>query len=130
MKHSRILLASFLLASLFASCDKFSYREEYTGNFDFTTIRKVVGGQNPDSTNTAHPGYVKLWDKESVLIRFLEDDSLAPKISETGLLTIEGFVSSGSFSGSYSDIDNLTFQSAFRSYTGDSVEYDVTGIRR
>ena len=130
MKHRHILLACTLLVSLFSACDKFSFREDYTGNFDFNTIRKTVGAAVPDSTNTNYPGYVTKWEKEAVLIRFSETDSLAPRISETGVLTVVAFVAGGTFSGEFSDVNNVHFESAFRSFTGDSVAYSVTGVRR
>lgn len=128
MKRSQILIILLCAISLVSACDKFKYREQYTGNFAFNTIRKVVG--TLDSTNTNFAGYVELYDKDALLIRFLESDSLSAKIAEDGTLSVPSFVvNGGTFEGSFSDPDHLSFDSKFVSFTSDTVVYKVIGVR-
>jgi hypothetical protein len=128
----RLALPSALLCCLLlAACDKFQYREQYVGDFDFTTLRTLPDSADHDSTVTPYQGHVTIWEKEQLLLRFLQDDSIAPTVAEDGTLDVEGFViSGGSFEGGFSDADHVRFSAEFLSFTGASVRYDVTGVRR
>jgi hypothetical protein len=130
MKHLG-LWAALSAIVLLAACNKFQYREQYVGGYDFTTIRTLPDSLDQDSTTTVFAGYVDLYDKDALLIKFKADDSLAPNIAEDGTLTVPGFVASGgTFTGSFTDNSHVSFVSEFRSYTAQRVRYIVGGVRR
>jgi hypothetical protein len=120
-----------VLLLLLVGCDRFSYREQYVGDFDFTTIRLLPDSSDHDSTTTIFAGTVTQYNNDALLLRFKADDSIAPNIAKDGVLTVPGFVASGgSFQGSFSDADHMSFTSEFRSYTTQRVRYVVTGARK
>lgn len=130
MKHLS-LWALVSAIALLAACNKFQYREQYVGNYDFKTIRTLPDSLDHDSTITNYLGFVDLYSKDAVLIKFKADDSIAPNIAEDGTITVPGFVASGgTFTGSFSDASHVGFVSEFSSYTRQKVRYVVTGAKR
>ena len=124
-------LGTLVLSILLLGCDRFKYREQYFGDFDFTTIRTLPDSSDHDSTTTLFAGTVGQWNKDELLINFKDDDSVATIIDEDGSLTVPGFVAAGgTFEGSFTDADHVAFVSEFRSYTTQKVRYAVTGVRR
>lgn len=125
------LSISLLLLCLLLGCDRFQYREQYFGDFDFTTIRTLPDSSDHDSSTTLFAGTVGYWNKDELLIKFKADDSIAPIIAKDGGLTVPGFVAAGgTFEGRFADADHVTFVSEFQSYTSQKVRYAVTGVRR
>lgn len=130
MKHLSIW-AILVVVVLLAACNRYKYRDAYTGNFQFTTIRTRPDSTEPDSQRISYAGYVDPYGKDAVFIRFKADDSIAPAIDKAGVLTVPGFVvSGGTFTGSFSDEDNMHFETEFTTYLHERVRYDVTGVRR
>jgi hypothetical protein len=130
-RYIGILVSCVGLVALLLGCDRFQYREQYVGEFDFTTIRTLPDSLDQDSTITTFAGSVSLYDKDALLVHFKPDDSIAPNIAEDGTLTVPGFVAAGGkFSGSFSSADQVGFVSEFISYTQERVRYDVKGTRQ
>lgn len=131
MNWTQKLWIAPILLMLALGCDRFSYREQYVGDFDFTTIRSLPDSSDHDSSTTIFAGTVSLYNDDALLLHFKPDDSIAPNIAKDGALTVPGFVASGgSFVGSFGDADHLNFTSEFRSYTAQRVRYVVTGVRK
>ena len=123
-----VILVSLVLLS---ACNRFKYREQYTGNFQFATIHSLPDSANPNPQLINYAGYIRTYDKDALFIRFKNDDSIAPKIDNTGKLTVPGFiVSGGSFVGAFANADSLHFVSEFVTYLHERIRLDVTGVRR
>jgi hypothetical protein len=120
---------SLLLMLLFSACSQFSYREDYAGNFSFVTRRTVRNSTIPDTSIVSYTGIIREFGRDQVLIRFLEDDSLAPSLSNEGVLTVKGLQSNATFSGEFSGKDTLFFESTFSNFTGDNIWLRVEGSR-
>lgn len=117
-----------LLLTCFA-CSPFSYREDYTGNFSFTTRRTVRNASIPDTSIVSYNGIIREFGRDQVLIRFLSDDSLAPSLSKEGVLTVTGLQSNATFLGGFSGLDSLSFESTFTNFGGDQIWLRVVGNR-
>lgn len=130
MKQLGIWMALVALV-LFSACDRFQYREQYTGSFDFVTYRTNPDSIDPDSQRIIYSGYVDLYGNKSLILKFKADDSIAPEVDENGGLTVPGFVvSGGTFTGAFSDADHVHFETQFVTYLHEGVRFDVTGTRR
>jgi hypothetical protein len=125
------LLISLSLLLALLGCDRFKYREQYTGVFNFATIRTNPDSIDVDSQRINYLGYVDPFGKDQLFIRFKADDSIAPTVDKSGGLTVPGFVvTGGSFTGSFSDADHLHFETEFVTYLREGVRFDVTGVRQ
>ena len=121
--------SSLLLLLLLSACNQFSYREDYAGNFSFVTRRTVRDAAIPDTSIVSYDGSIREFGRDQVLIRFLADDSLAPFLSEEGVLTVKGLQSNATFSGEFSGTDSLFFESTFSNFAGDNIWLRVEGRR-
>ncbi|MBL0018602.1 MAG: hypothetical protein IPP17_19730 [Bacteroidetes bacterium] len=129
MKSHPIHAILLLLLLMFTACSQFSYREDYAGNFSFLTRRTVRNAGFPDTSNVSYNGIIREFGKDQVLIRFLVDDSLAPSLSESGTLTVNGLQNGATFIGAFTGTDSLYFESTFTNFSGDQIWFRVEGNR-
>lgn len=114
---------------LFASCSRFSYREDYIGDFTIDMRKAVRNSAFPDTTDSQYAGAVRLYGPDQILIRFATDDSVTCKLEKDGTFNINNLTTGSSFEGGYSDHDHFQFEAYLTSWTGDLLWYHVTGSR-
>lgn len=125
----RLILFLPLLTLAFAACSRFSYREDYIGNFNIDMLSTVRNSGFPDTLETQYAGAVRLYGPDQILIRFAEDDSVTCKLEKDGSFNINNLTTGSTFEGGYSDHDNFHFEAVLTSWNGDVLWYDVTGTR-